>query len=136
MSTWYSDFSSNDAFVQQLRLTTAIAVRNLAGRLLRADISEVIFNNLIPVALQHAQEYQILFEHAQKKGGRVEDYVLDYLGDKIHPAAYSREAEVSYLRGLVTGLLPHLLPSTYISINNKVIIKFKILILNVKKKIY
>ncbi|KAK0097139.1 hypothetical protein PV326_003144 [Microctonus aethiopoides] len=121
--TWYSNFSSDEAFVQQLRLIIATAVRNIIGRLLRVNMSEVIFNNLIPIALEHAQDWQVLFEHAQKKSGKPEDYALDYLGHKIHPAAYSREAEMNYIKGLVTGLLPHLLPSTYMSTNNKVILR-------------
>ncbi|XP_008560799.1 sorting nexin-14 [Microplitis demolitor] len=121
--TWYSNFSSNEAFVQQLRLTTTIAIRNLIGRLLDAQVSELIFNNLIPIALQHAQDWRVMAEFADKKGGKPEDYARDYLGHRIHPAAYSRDQELNYLRGLVTGLLPYLLPSTYVSTNNKVLLR-------------
>ncbi|CAD6221169.1 GSCOCG00005067001-RA-CDS [Cotesia congregata] len=121
--TWYSDFSSNEAFLQQLRLTTTIAIRNIISRLLNTQVSELIFNNLIPIALQHAQDWRVMSECAKKKGGKPEDYARDYLGHRIHPAAYSRDEELSYLRGLVSGLLPYLLPSTYISTNNKVLLR-------------
>lgn len=49
-----------------------------------------------------------------------QDYVESYLSSKIHPAAYSREAELNYLRGLTTALLPHLLPTIHVSTNNQV----------------
>ncbi|XP_011314371.1 sorting nexin-14 [Fopius arisanus] len=120
---WYSTFSSDEAFLQELRLTIATAARNIISRLFRADISEVIFNNLIPVALQHAEDWRLLAIHARKNGNKPEDNVIDYLGHRIHPAALSRDAELNYLRGLVTGFIPHLIPSSYISTNNKVILR-------------
>ncbi|XP_015120407.1 sorting nexin-14 [Diachasma alloeum] len=120
---WYSTFSTDEAFLQELRLTIATAARNIISRLFRANISEVIFNNLIPVALQHAEDWRLLVIHAHKNGNKPEDNVLDYLGHRIHPAALSRDAELNYLRGLVTGFIPHLIPSSYISTNNKVILR-------------
>ncbi|XP_034949183.1 sorting nexin-14-like [Chelonus insularis] len=123
VTSWYANVSADDAFLHQLRLATTIAIRNLTARLLRVKISQLIFDNLIPIALQHAQDWQVLAEQATKKGGNPDDFAVDYLGHRIHPAAYSREEEMSYLRGLVTGVLPHLLPSTYISTNNKVLLR-------------
>lgn len=52
-----------------------------------------------------------------------QDYIGSYLGSKIHPAAYSRKAELNYLRGLVTALLPYLLPAIHVSTNNKVMVQ-------------
>lgn len=118
--TWYSYFSSDKAFLSQLKLAIATAVRTIVSRLLHINTSQVIFNNLIPVALQHAEDWKLLVKKAEKKGGKPEDYISNYMGNKIHPAAYSRESEIFYLRGLVNALLPHVLPSTYNSTNNKV----------------
>lgn len=120
---WYTTFSSDEAFLQELRQTIATAVRNIADRLFRTNISEVIFNNLLPVALQHAEDWRLLSVHAHKNGNKPEDNVLDYLGHRIHPAALSRDAEMNYLRGLVTAVIPHLIPTSYISTNNKVIVR-------------
>ncbi|XP_048505459.1 sorting nexin-14-like isoform X2 [Athalia rosae] len=83
----------------------------------------VIFDHLVPIALQHAQDWRVLVNRARDQGGRPTDYAADYLGSRIHPAAYSREAELNYLRGLVTTLMPHLLPNTHFSINNKIILR-------------
>ena len=120
VSTWYSNLSANAAFLQQIRLAIGTAVRNLAGRLLQSDISEIIFANLIPIGLQHAKDWKTLVKQAKLQGGMPEDYVIDLLGHRVHPAAYSRQSELNYIRGIVTSLLPRLLPSTYISTNNKV----------------
>lgn len=117
---WYSNFSANASFVHQIRLAIGTAIRNISGKLLRADTSEIIFTNLIPLALQHARDWRALAKRAESHGGKPEDYVADYLAHRVHPAAFSRESELNYLRGVVTALLPHLLPSTYISTNNRV----------------
>lgn len=122
--TWYSDLSSNDSFVQQLRLAIATAITNVTNKLFKADLSRIIFNNLIPLGIHHARDWQELKKRAKDSGGEPSDHIIDYLGSKIHPAAYSREAELNYLRGIVANLLPHLLPATHINTNNQVIIIF------------
>ncbi|XP_015608100.1 sorting nexin-14 isoform X2 [Cephus cinctus] len=121
--TWYSDLSSDETFLQQLKITIATAARNIAGRLFSVNLAGIIFNNLIPVALHHAQDWKALIKRSKSQGGSPQDYVGDYLGSKVHPAAYSREEELNYLRGLVTALMPHLLPTTHISTNNRVILR-------------
>lgn len=118
--TWYSSLSSNRAFVQELRFAIATATRNITARLFCADISQIIFNNLIPVALQHAEDWQELSKRAKMFGANPQDYVADYLGSKVHVASYSREAELNYLRGIATALTPLVLPTTNISTNNRV----------------
>ncbi|XP_046611100.1 sorting nexin-14-like isoform X1 [Neodiprion virginianus] len=121
--TWYLEFSSDEAFVQQFRTCIATAAGNIAQRLFRVDTAAVIFDHLVPIALQHAQDWKVLVNRAKAEGGNPADYVADFLGPRIHPAAYSREAELNYLRGLVTTLMPLLLPTTHLSINNKIILR-------------
>lgn len=121
--TWYSDLSSNKAFVQQLRLAITTATRNIASRLLNSNIPEIVFNNLVPVAIQHAQDWEELKKRSKDLGGSPRDHVADYFGNKIHAAAYSRQAELDYLRGIATTLTPILLPTTHISTNNRVKVK-------------
>ncbi|EFN67435.1 Sorting nexin-14 [Camponotus floridanus] len=120
---WYSDFSTNEAFIQQLRLAITTAAKNIAIRLLRADIGDITFTDLIPLAIKHAQDWNALVKKSKMDAKMPQDYVESYLGSKIHPAAYSREAELNYLRGLITALLPHLLPAIHVSTNNKVILR-------------
>jgi len=119
--TWYSDFSANEAFIQQLRLAITTAAKNIAIRLLRADIGSIIFCDLIPLAIQHAQDWNALSKKSQSEIKIPQDCIGSYLSSKIHPAAYTRKAELNYLRGLATALMPHLLPAIHISTNNKVI---------------
>ena len=118
--TWYSDLSSNEAFVQQLRLAIATAATNITSRLYKADLSHIIFNHLIPLGIHHARDWQELKKRAKDLGGNPTDHIADFLGSKIHPAAYSRDGELNYLRGVVASLLPHLLPATHVSTNNRV----------------
>jgi len=126
--TWYSDISANEAFIQQLRLAITTAAKNITIRLLRADTATLVFDGLIPVAIQHAQDWKALLKMPISEVEMPQDYIGSCLSSKIHPAAYSREAELNYLRGLVTALLPHLLPAIHVSTNNKVMIcSFKIL---------
>lgn len=119
---WYSNFSTNEAFVQQLRLATATATKNITVRLLRTDVPNVVFYHLIPLILQHAQNWKTL----RMKVKDISDMssfgnqLIDHFGCEIHPASYSRKAELNYLRGIVTAIIPHLLPTIHVSINNKV----------------
>ncbi|KAJ8681663.1 hypothetical protein QAD02_017455 [Eretmocerus hayati] len=121
--TWYCDLSSNESFIQQLRLAISTAVTNVTGRLYRADLSCIIFNHLIPLGVQHARDWKELKKRASDLGGKPSDYVADLLGSRIHPAAYSRKAELNYLRGVVATLLPHLLPAIHVSTNNQVLLR-------------
>lgn len=92
--------------------------------MLRADVATIAFDGLIPLAIQHAQDWNALLKMSNSEVERPQDYIGSCLNSKIHPAAYSREAELNYLRGLVTALLPHLLPAIHVSTNNKVIYSF------------
>ncbi|CAL1674633.1 unnamed protein product [Lasius platythorax] len=121
--SWYSDFSTNEAFIQQLRLAITTAAKNIAIRLLRADTAGITFHDLIPLAIQHAQDWNTLMKKSRIDVKVPQDCIGSYLSSKIHPAAYSREAELNYLRGLITALLPHLLPAIHVSTNNKVILR-------------
>ncbi|XP_018361321.1 PREDICTED: sorting nexin-14-like [Trachymyrmex cornetzi] len=121
--TWYSDISANEAFIQQLRLAITTAAKNITIRLLRADTATLAFDGLIPLAIQHAQDWKALLKMPISEVEMPQDYIGSCLSSKIHPAAYSREAELNYLRGLVTALLPHLLPAIHVSTNNKVILR-------------
>ncbi|OAD55595.1 Sorting nexin-14 [Eufriesea mexicana] len=122
---WYSDFSTNEAFVQQLRLAAATATKNITIRLLRTDVPNVVFYHLVPLILQHAQDWKTLRAKMKDTSDttRFGNYLIDYLGREIHPASYSRKAELNYLRGIVSALIPHLLPTIHVSTNNKVILR-------------
>ncbi|XP_053994319.1 sorting nexin-14-like [Hylaeus volcanicus] len=123
--TWYSSFSTNYAFVYQLRLATTTATKNIADRLLRTDVANIILCRLIPLILQNAQDLKILNKKIQNTsdGSDFRKHMINYFGYDIHPAAYSREAELNYLRGLVTAIVPHLLPAVHVSTNNKVLLR-------------
>ncbi|XP_003705519.2 sorting nexin-14 isoform X1 [Megachile rotundata] len=122
---WYSDFSADEAFIQQLRLATATATKNIAVRLLRTDIVNVILCRLVPLILQHAQDWKNLKAKMEDTSdtSNFGDCLINYFGREIHPASYTRKAELNYLRGIVTALIPHLLPAIHVSTNNKVILR-------------
>ncbi|XP_050597216.1 sorting nexin-14-like [Bombus affinis] len=122
---WYSDFSTNEAFVQQLRLATATATKDIAVRLLRTDVSNVVFYHLIPLILQHAQDWKTLRTKMKDLSDTscFGNQLINHFGREIHPASYSRKAELNYLRGIVTAFIPYLLPAIHVSTNNKVILR-------------
>lgn len=108
--------------MQQLRFATATASKNIAIRLLRTDVTNVIFYRLIPLILQHAQDWKTLRTTVKESSdqSRFGNRLIDYFGREIHPASYTREAELNYLRGVVAAVTPHLLPAIHVSTNNKV----------------
>ncbi|XP_043256850.1 sorting nexin-14-like [Colletes gigas] len=122
---WYSSFSTNKAFVQQLRVATTTATKNLVVRLLRTDVANIVLCRLVPLILQNAEDWKTLRTRIQdtSDASHFRKHVIGYLGNEIHPAAYSREAELNYLKGLVTAVVPHLLPAIHVSTNNKVLLR-------------
>lgn len=122
---WYSDISTNEAFVQQLRLATVTATKDIAVRLLRTDVPNVIFCHLIPLILQHAQDWKTFSAKMRDISDTscFGNQLIDHFGRQIHPASYSRKAELNYLRGVVTAIIPYLLPAIHVSTNNKVILR-------------
>ncbi|XP_043513618.1 sorting nexin-14-like [Frieseomelitta varia] len=122
---WYSDFSANEAFVQQLRLAAATATKDIAVRLFRTDVPNVIFCHLIPLVLQHAQDWKTFSAKMRDISDTscFGNQLIDHFGRQIHPASYSRKAELNYLRGAVTAIVPYLLPAIHVSTNNKVILR-------------
>ncbi|KAG7196813.1 hypothetical protein KM043_016926 [Ampulex compressa] len=116
--TWYSNFSMDQAFLQQLRLAIAIATKNLVARLLRMDVATILFQEFVPLMLQHAEDCEKMSRLSEPK-----EAMQIYLGVKIHPAAYTRHDELDYVRGLVAALMPHILPTIHVSANNQVILR-------------
>lgn len=113
--TWYSNLSTNEAFIHQLRFAITTAARNITSRLLHANIPVIIFDDLIPLILHHVQDWKSL-----KDSQITQDNIKQHLSNKIHPAACSRQSEISYLKGLMNTLMPHILPTIHLSTNNKV----------------
>ncbi|KFM77680.1 Sorting nexin-14, partial [Stegodyphus mimosarum] len=51
----------------------------------------------------------------EKASTNMEEKVLCFLGDKLHPAMRSRQAELSYLRQLTSNLLPFIVQQKYLN---------------------
>ncbi|XP_022243695.1 sorting nexin-14-like [Limulus polyphemus] len=92
--SWYTDISSDDSFVQELRVALRFMGASLIRRVRQVDLVNIILGRISRVAAYHVD--------GCVKGKAV-------FGN-LHVALRSREEEIQYLRCLVERLLPYTLP--------------------------
>ena len=74
---------------------------------------------VIPISLCHidaliqADNFVRSNKNTRQLNLELRDAYVDYLGPRIHPAAFSRFNEVNYVQSTVASLVPHLLPQRY-----------------------
>ncbi|CAH8602685.1 unnamed protein product [Schistosoma curassoni] len=128
---WYRPFTSNPDFMVQLKMFLQYACAVIVQRVKDIDLSEFIVNRFIPhffdhivhilsltcsdklyttgVGDTHEETRTMLKENHSRKSplkSCSEEAVLCAFGDRLHAALYSRQAEVMYLRAVVSRLLP------------------------------
>ncbi|XP_076312102.1 sorting nexin-14-like isoform X2 [Tachypleus tridentatus] len=92
--SWYKDISSDDSFVQELRVALRFMGASLIRRVRQVDLVNIILGRISRIAACHVDGCM--------KG-------KDISGN-LHVALRSREEEIQYLRHLVERLLPYTLP--------------------------
>ncbi|XP_054719236.1 sorting nexin-14-like [Uloborus diversus] len=110
--SWYSELSKDEDFVQEIRTSLRFLFSSLLRRALQVDIVKLITEKAINALIKHLDCYL----QAQKlgKSTNMEETVLCYLGEKLHPAMQSRQAELSYLRHLTSNVLPFIVQQKYL----------------------
>lgn len=103
VTSWFKEFSVDDSFVQEIRESVRYAASVLLSRGLKVDIADVLTRVSLDTAVKHVTMCSEMIQGHQ-------------FG--VHPAVKSREAELEYLRCLVTKLLPFLLQHSQLHCRN------------------
>ncbi|XP_046688074.1 sorting nexin-14-like isoform X1 [Homalodisca vitripennis] len=98
VTSWLKEITSDNSFQQELKQLVRHAASVVLSRALKVDIAKLLTTKGLRVLVRHMAAMQ------QVTAGRQL---------QIHPAVTSREAELDYLRGLTTQLLPLLLTRTH-----------------------
>ena len=116
---WYREISYDEDFVQELRLVLRHAIAILGRRLCKVDLTDLIVKRVIPIALCHvdaliqADSFVKSSKNTRQINMDLRQAYRDYLGPRVHPAAMSRVKEHDYVQGIVSSLVPFLLPPRY-----------------------
>lgn len=79
------------------------------------DSAELLANKLIPCLVKQIDDYVYIKQFAKLKNIKENEATLNYLGKRLHYAAANRNNELNYLRHIVTDLLKHVLPESYVN---------------------
>jgi sorting nexin-25 len=129
VNSWYSNISKNPAFTNEVDKTIRVALVSIRDRLLETDIVEVVTTRFIPIITAHFKDFYeaeraIRGKHLNRSVTESEELDLaiaaKYKDGKLHPAAslaYSdtKLVQQEYLRNVVEGLLPKVLPKNVIT---------------------
>lgn len=81
----------------------------------QVDVPRLIMCKLLPAGIQHLDDFLGIQQWAKSSGISIDSASLQYIGTRMHPAAFNREMELSYLRQLTNLLLPHLMPNYHLN---------------------
>lgn len=111
---WYENLTNDESFGNELRHILRFASASGVNKVLELETGHVITNKLIPCAIKHIDDYLCMQQMAEIKNVALNDIAVEYLGNRLHIAATSRNNEISYLKHLTECLLPKLLPADYL----------------------
>nr|XP_032829522.1 sorting nexin-14 isoform X2 [Petromyzon marinus] len=106
---WYSDFTDDEALVDELRLTMRFAAAVLLRRTKKVDVPSLITDKLLKVAMKHI-EIVVRAKQKVRNTDALQQAALEEYGPDLHLALRSRRSELRYLRTLTEMLLPQLIP--------------------------
>ncbi|RKF76840.1 putative intermediate filament protein [Golovinomyces cichoracearum] len=126
INCWYSSISKNSVFTNEVDKTIRVVLSNLRDRLMALDLTAVLIKNFVPILTAHLREFYnaeriVRGKYLNRTVTESEELDLAiaarYNDGILHPAAslsYSdtKLVQQDYLRTLVKGLLPHLLPES------------------------
>ncbi|PFH59148.1 hypothetical protein XA68_12751 [Ophiocordyceps unilateralis] len=124
--SWYSHISPNPVFPDQVDRCIRLTLSNLVAAAGQIDVADVVSGRLIPILTAHFRDFNDAERSVRgRKLNRsvTESEELDlaiaskYRDGRLHPAASlsfpdTKTIQQDYLRGLVTRVLPRLLPDT------------------------
>ncbi|KAL2874559.1 tRNA (guanine-N(7)-)-methyltransferase (tRNA(m7G46)-methyltransferase) [Colletotrichum sp. CLE4] len=124
VSSWYSNISKNPVFSNEVDKAVRDALINIRERLLELDLVDIVTTRVVPMLNAHFRDfYEAERAVRGKKLNRsvTESEELDlaiaskYKDGKLHPAASlsfpdTKLVQQDYLRKMVSGILPKVLP--------------------------
>ncbi|KAF9876002.1 intermediate filament protein [Colletotrichum karsti] len=124
VNSWYSNISENPVFTNQVDKAVRDALVNIRERLLQLDLVDIVTTRVVPMLTAHFRDF---YDAERSIRGRklnrsvTESEELDlaiaskYKDGKLHPAASlsfpdTKLVQQDYLRKMVSGILPKVLP--------------------------
>ena len=114
VSSWYIEaISSEEDFLQEIRLGLRHVTAELLARLARTDLTDLLMREVIPVTLAHLDSWLWARHHLANTSTKPETETelvntwLAFVGGGLHPALRAREAETRHLE-TISGKLSHL----------------------------
>ncbi|XP_035695155.1 sorting nexin-14-like isoform X2 [Branchiostoma floridae] len=108
--TWYRDLSTDEAFVDEMRVSLRFILSCLIRRIKKTDLPTFIVNKLIKAAMSHLDKYVRAMESAPP-GADLEKATLELYGSELHCVMQNRRTELQYLRYLSGEIFPYILPA-------------------------
>ena len=107
VTSWYSDLSPDEEFIQELRHVLRDVTSDLVSRLARLDITEFLLKDLTQTAVQHLDCYLWARHHRQADTPQaLLSSWAAFVGEAQHPALTDREAETLHLHNIAQRILP------------------------------
>ena len=104
VSSWYTEaISSEEDFLQEIRLGLRHVTAELLARLARTDLTDLLMREVIPAALAHLDSWLWARHHLANTATKPQTETelvntwLAFVGDGLHPALRAREAETRHL---------------------------------------
>ncbi|EQB57438.1 hypothetical protein CGLO_02441 [Colletotrichum gloeosporioides Cg-14] len=124
VTSWYSNISKNPIFANQVDKAIRDALINIRERLLELDLVDIVTTRVVPMLTAHFRDF---YDAERSVRGRklnrsvTESEELDlaiaskYKDGRLHPAASlsfpdTKLVQQDYLRKMVSGILPKVLP--------------------------
>uniref|UniRef100_A0A1I7YSC1 PXA domain-containing protein n=1 Tax=Steinernema glaseri TaxID=37863 RepID=A0A1I7YSC1_9BILA len=118
INSWYqAEISSDHAFVNEIRYQIRYASAVFFRKLNDVDLSETILNEIVPIAVVHADRICTIEEGLDKQTLpplMVETKILEKFPD-VHCVMTSRQAECDYLRSLADFLVGQLIDESRVA---------------------
>ncbi|XP_050301492.1 sorting nexin-14-like isoform X2 [Anthonomus grandis grandis] len=116
--SWYSEFTENKEFLNELRYCLRHGTATLVNRIFEVEYIDTITNKLVPQAIKHIDDYLYMEQIATLKNVKFNDVIVEYLGKNLHPATTNRRNELAYLQHLSSEIIKNLLPMYYTNCKN------------------
>ncbi|XP_022648046.1 sorting nexin-14-like isoform X3 [Varroa destructor] len=109
---WYSQLSSDEIFVQELRIILRHVISALIKRVERVNLVQLITSKVIHIIAQHLDVY-VRARRLYPDDKDIEKLVLSCLGPSMHVVLKNRATEHQYLRKVTEKMLTQLIPGKY-----------------------
>ncbi|CAF0935974.1 unnamed protein product [Adineta steineri] len=105
---WLSTITHDDSFVYEVKYLFRYLLASVIRHLHKVDINAFITERFLPLILQTYDRY--IHTREKMSVNNSVDFLRTMYKDDLHIAMYNREAELKYLKNLVSNLMPIITP--------------------------